>query len=100
MIKNLLKQMAKDKDSMFTQIRVGLLDHDIVKANVSCKVADTIYLTGMRVMYGRHGRYVSMPAKKDTKGEFHDVFFPTSKEVRDTLIALVLAEYDKQVAQS
>jgi stage V sporulation protein G len=94
-----LNAPPEEPKSVFTNIRINLLDHDIVKATASCKVADMIYLTGMRVIHGKHGRFVSMPATKDSKGEFRDVFFPSTKEARDELMELVLQKYDEQLSQ-
>jgi stage V sporulation protein G len=66
----------------------------------SCRVGDAIYLTGMRVIHGKHGRFVSMPARQDKNGEYHDIFFPASKEVRDSLMEKVLQAYDAELAKA
>jgi stage V sporulation protein G len=86
--------------SPFSNIRINLVSHDVVKAMVSCKVADSLYLTGIRVMHGKHGRFVSMPSRKDAQGEYRDIFFPATKESRDLLNDLVLEEYDAVLAKS
>ena len=83
------------------QIRINLVkNHDTVKAMVSCKIADAFYLTGMRVLHGKNGRFVSMPARKDAQGEYRDIYFPASKEVRDRLMEAVLDRYDAELAKA
>ncbi len=83
------------KTSVFTNLRINLVDHDTLKATVSCKIADTMYLTGIKIIHGKQGRFVSMPSVKDAKGEYRDVFFPASKEIRDHLTATILEKYDE-----
>ena len=91
---------AQELGQLITQVRVNLLNHDVVKAIVSFKFADALFLTGMKVIHGKNGRFVSMPANKDAQGEYHDIFFPSSKEVRDQLQQLVLDEYDKALSSA
>ena len=83
----------------FSHFRVNLVDHETLKATVSCKVADSLYLTGMKVVHGKHGRFVSMPSVKDSQGEYRDIYFPASKEVRDRLMEAVLEKYDEALAK-
>lgn len=37
---------------------------------------------GIKVMENEKGLWVSMPTRKDAKGEFQDVFHPVTKEAR------------------
>lgn len=85
---------------MFTQIRVTLVQgmpENSLKALVTLKVADLIYLTGIRVIEGKNGPFVSMPCIKKN-GEYMDVFFPASRAVREEMSDLILTEYKKELA--
>ena len=89
---------VSDPATLFSQIRVNLTNHDTIKGIASCKVCDSIFLRGMRIIHGKNGRFVGMPAEKDKNGEYRDIYFPASKEVRDQLSEAVLEEYDKALA--
>ena len=54
---------------------------------------------GIRVMDSEKGVFVAMPDKKNAKGEYHDVCFPTTAEMRQALNTAVLTEYQKVMEQ-
>ena len=56
-------------------------------------------VTGVKVMQGRNDPFVSMPQARDSKGEWHDICFPTSKEVREKVTSLVLEKYNELTRQ-
>jgi stage V sporulation protein G len=87
---------TKAKESIFSQIHVSLFKKDALRALVSCKVADAVYLTGLRVIEGKSGLFVSMPSRKTTMGEYQDIYFPASKAMRDELQAAVLEAYSDE----
>ena len=95
MVKNVLKRLKEERENPVTDIRINPTNHDVVKATVTCKIAGMMYLRGIRIMHGRNGRFISMPAYKDQRGEFRDFFFPASKEVRDLLSDAILKKYDE-----
>jgi stage V sporulation protein G len=90
---------TKAKESIFSQIHVSLFKKDALRALVSCKVADAVYLTGLRVIEGKSGLFVSMPSRKTTMGEYQDIYFPASKAMRDELQAAVLEAYSVETAK-
>lgn len=47
---------------------------------------------GIKIMDGEKGTFVSMP---DSKGEYHDICFPTTSEMRQALPITVLGEYQR-----
>lgn len=51
---------------------------------------------GLRVMEGDSGLWVGMPASKNKKGEFKDIFHPINREARELLINAVLEAYQKE----
>ena len=56
-------------------------------------------ITGIRVMDSDKGVFVAMPDRKNAKGEYHDVCFPTTSEMRQVLHTAVLGEYQKVMEQ-
>jgi stage V sporulation protein G len=81
----------------FTQVRVSLFEKDSLKGLATCKVADAVYVTGLRIIEGKSGLFVSMPSRKTSAGEYQDIAFPASKAMRDELQAVVLAAYHAEV---
>jgi len=89
-------QLNAQATSLFTEVRVHIIDKDSLKALASCKVADTIFLTGLRVVEGKNGLFVAMPNRKTGSGEYQDIYFPANKTSRDELQSLVLAAYNAE----
>jgi len=56
-------------------------------------------VTGIRVMDSEKGVFVAMPDRKNTKGEYHDICFPTTAEMRQALHTAVLGEYQQVMEQ-
>ena len=54
---------------------------------------------GIRVMDSEKGVFVAMPDKKNAKGEYHDICFPTTAEMRQVLHTAILTEYQKVMEQ-
>ena len=54
-------------------------------------------IRGVRIVDSEKGAFVSMPQSKGKDGEYHDVAFPLSGELRKILNKSVLAEYEKQI---
>ena len=50
---------------------------------------------GIKIMDSEKGAFVAMPDRKDAKGEYHDICFPTTAEMRQALNTAVLSEYQK-----
>ena len=68
-------------------------------ASVAFKVdgKDLAAIRGIRVVDSEEkGPFVSMPQSKDKDGEYHDIAFPLTKELRDELSAAVLDETYRQ----
>jgi len=82
--------------SLFSQIRVFAYTKDSLRGLASVKVADAIYLTGLRIIEGKNGLFLAMPTRKDKSGDYQDIFFPASKVLKDELQGLVLDAYRKE----
>ena len=82
---------------MFSDIRVLIVNKDSLKAVVSCKLADAFYLSGMRIVETKRGRILAMPAKRDSRDEYADIYFPVNRQVRMELEKMVFEKYDEAI---
>ena len=55
---------------------------------------------GIQIRDGKNGTFVAMPQRKDAKGEYHDICFPTTAEMRQAINAAVLGEYERTAQRS
>jgi len=62
-------------------------------AFASVTVNDMIAINGIQVIDGKNGLFAQMPQTKDAKGEYRDIAFPVTKELRQQLNDTVLAKY-------
>jgi stage V sporulation protein G len=83
----------------FQQVRVSLVQKDSLRALANCKVCDAVFLQGLRVVEGSKGIFVSMPSRKTVKGDYQDIYFPASREMRNLLQETVLKEYELELAK-
>lgn len=89
--------MQTQTHQLFASIRVTVVKKDNLLGFATVKVCDAIFLTGLRILDGKKGIYVSMPAKKEPNGEYKDIFFPASKDVRDQMQAAILDVYHEML---
>lgn len=66
-----------------------------LKAMVILEVEDCLIINSVKIVEGQKGLFVSMPQYKDRNGDYKDIVYPNSKEKRNSLTALILAEYEK-----
>ncbi|GHU36122.1 hypothetical protein FACS1894105_05960 [Clostridia bacterium] len=64
-------------------------------AFATVSVEDLATISGIRVVQGEKGAFVTMPQSKDKDGEFHDIAFPINSDLRKELNKAVLDEYDE-----
>jgi len=67
-----------------------------LKAFATVTLDDAFAVHGLKIMEGDSGLWVSMPASKNKRGEFKDIFHPINKEAREVLITAVLEAYEKE----
>ena len=79
-----------------TEVRVFPLykKDSTLKAFASITIEDAVCITGIRIVEGKLGLFVSMPQSKDNEGEYHDVAFPITKEAREEIQDAVLDAYE------
>lgn len=57
-------------------------------------------IRGLRILDSEKGAFVSMPQRKNAQGEYKDICFPTTAEMRKELHSAVLGEYQRTMEQS
>jgi len=63
-------------------------------AYASVTIGGMFAVNGIRVMNSEKGMFAAMPSVKDNKGEYRDICFPVTKELRAQLNAAVLEAYN------
>ena len=69
-------------------------------AMASVTIAGAFAVRGLRVMDGKNGLFVSMPQAKNGQGEWRDICYPISKEVREALNGAVIHGYHEQIREA
>ena len=77
-----------------TNVKVHRLDGDKVLALVSIEIDNDFIVSGLKVLDGQNGIFVAMPNRKDSKGEYHDIAFPITKEARTNIQRVVLDKFN------
>lgn len=70
-----------------------------VLAMVSLTIEEKIVVTGIRLLDGKKGKFISFPSYKTKDDEYKDIVYPLNKELRDKLTKLVVTEYEKTVKE-
>lgn len=76
------------------EIKKVFEDQDKLKAVASVILDDCFIVKNVRVVDGAKGLFISMPSRRNVKGEFAELCFPLSKELRTELSETVLKAYE------
>ena len=77
------------------EIKKTFTGPDKLRAVCSVILDDCFLVKNVRVVEGEKGLFVSLPSRRNVKGEWVEHCFPMTKELREKLSAVVLAEYDR-----
>lgn len=79
---------------------IALLDREDSKtrAIATLVVNDEIAIHGIKVIEGKNGEFVKMPQKRDRDGNYHDICFPITPELREQIINAVLERYRNPIS--
>ena len=80
------------------EIKKTFTGPDKLRAVCSVVLDDCFLVKNVRVVEGEKGLFVSLPSRRNVKGEWVEHCFPMTKELREKLSAVVLAEYDRALA--
>ena len=64
-------------------------------ATATVSLGGCFAIRGVRIMDSEKGAFVSKPQRKTSQGEYKDVCFPTTAEMRKELSNAVLGEYQR-----
>ena len=85
-------------NSIITDVRVfPIEDGKGILANVSVTFCGVFVVTGLKVIDGKKGAFVSMPQYKSRDGEWKDSCFPITADFREELSDAVLDAYEDEV---
>lgn len=91
------KSSKPAKTDFISDIRVfPVEDGNGILANVSVTFGGVFVVTGLKIIEGKKGAFVSMPQYK-YKGEWKDSCFPITGEFREELSGAVLEAYEAEV---
>ncbi len=79
-----------------TEVRVSLRDDAKLKAFASITIDESFVIRGLKIIEGKSGTFVAMPSRKRKDGEYQDIAHPISKQARDEMERIVLAEYRRE----
>lgn len=65
-----------------------------LKAFASITLNEAFVVTGLKILEGKKGLFVTMPQTSGKDNEYFDVAFPLSKELREEITDAVIAEYE------
>lgn len=60
----------------------------------SVEFDEELVVTGIKLLEGSNGLFVGMPAQADSEGEYHDIAFPVTKELRKEITEAVIESYE------
>ena len=90
--------------SIITNVSVYTLNDSNSKtvALATVTISDCLVLTGLRIVKGNKGMFVSMPRRKLPKtdmddNEYADILFPVTRDFREDLNDAILDAYDDKV---
>lgn len=80
-----------------TDVRIYPMDSTgNLKAYATVTLDKAYVVHGIKVLEGETGLWVSMPASKNKKGEYKDVFHPITKEARESLVSAIIEAYENR----
>lgn len=83
-----------------TEVKVRNIENaGKIKAVASITLDGCLVVTGIKVMEGTKGLFISMPNRKTPEGEYKDIVFPVTKEARQQINDAVLTKYNEGDAQ-
>ncbi|KAI4453896.1 glucose inhibited division protein a [Holotrichia oblita] len=88
-----------------TEVRIRLVkkEEGKMKAIASITIDDCFVVHDIKIIQGNKNdasHFIAMPSKKTPDGEFKDIVHPLNTETREKLSSLILAEFEKVVAEA
>jgi DNA-binding cell septation regulator SpoVG len=97
---NILSAYDGSKKPTITDVKCTAFESDNLKGIANVTFDDCFVVSGVKIMDGNNGLFVSMPnykALKDGQEEFHDICFPTTAEFREEFNNAVMDAFNKSL---
>ncbi len=82
------------------RIRIVKKDDNKLKAVASLTIDECFAVHDIKVIEGNQGLFIAMPSRKTPEGNFKDIVHPLNTETREMIRDLILAEYEKALAEA
>ena len=82
------------------RIRIVKKDDNKLKAVASLTIDDCFAVHDIKVIDGNQGLFIAMPSRKTPEGNYKDIVHPLNTETRENIKELILAEYEKALAET
>ena len=70
-----------------------------MKAVVSITIDEEFVVHDIKVIEGEKGRFIAMPSRKATDGEYRDIAHPINSDTRERIQRLILDKYEEVMAE-
>lgn len=93
--------MTGGKFMNITDVRIRLVakDDSKLRAVASVTIDECIAIHDIKIIDGNDGYFVSMPARKNSKGEYKDIVHPINNEARAEMIDAIMEAYKTELAK-
>lgn len=78
-----------------TQVQVYPREGEKVKGYATIVLDDCFLVNDIKIISGKNGCFISMPAKKKKDGKFKDIAHPITKDLREQIEKAIFSEYEK-----
>lgn len=84
-----------------TDVRIRLVakDDSKLRAVASVTIDDCIAIHDIKIIDGNDGYFVSMPTRKNSKGEYKDIVHPINNEARAEMLNAIMEAYKTELAK-
>lgn len=79
-----------------TDVAVYPVKHKTLKANCNIVLNDVFVITGVKVIKGKNGLFVTMPQYKNSDGDYKDLVYPINVDLRKDINDIVLEAYENR----
>lgn len=80
-----------------TEVRINKFEKGNVKGFATITLENALVVSGLTIIEGKKGLFVSMPNQKGSDGKYYDTVYPLSKSGRDYINNEVLDAYNKVI---
>ena len=70
-----------------------------MKAVVSITIDEEFVVHDIKVIEGEKGRFIAMPSRKATDGEYRDIAHPINSDTRERIQGIILQKYEQVLAE-